>query len=372
VHRILYLIPYTLYPIPFTSNQFHTLAWNFFDAMTILENVDLQSLNTFGIDVLGSKFTTITSVKEAQALFLSPLFKNSKHLILGGGSNVLFTKNFEGLIVKVELRGIETLTEDDNTVTLKVGAGEIWHQFVLHCVERNWGGVENLSLIPGTVGAAPIQNIGAYGVEIKGIIVGVEGVEINTGKVTTFSNAECKFGYRDSIFKQNAKGKYLISSITLKLTKKNHQLNTSYGAIEETLKQRGILHPTVKDISDAVIHIRRSKLPDPEVIGNAGSFFKNPTIEVKLYESIKKDHPSFPSYPSGDGLVKIPAAWLIEQCGWKGKTFDAIGVHKNQALVLVNYGGGDGNQIWQLALDIKASVQQKFDINLQPEVNVID
>ena len=339
--------------------------------MTILENVDLQSFNTFGIKVLGSKFTTITSVKDAQSLFMSPLFKSGKHLILGGGSNILFTKNFEGLIVKVELRGIETLEEDDNSITLKVGAGEIWHHFVVHCVERNWGGVENLSLIPGTVGAAPIQNIGAYGVEIKNIIVDVEGVELSTGKIRSFSNAECEFGYRDSIFKQKAKGKYLVSSIALKLTKNNHRLNTSYGAIEETLKQQGIIHPTVKNISDAVIHIRRSKLPEPEVIGNAGSFFKNPTIERKLYESIKKDHPSIPSYPSGDGLVKIPAAWLIEQCGWKGKTFDGIGVHKNQALVLVNYGGGNGKQLWQLALDIKSSVEQKFDIDLQPEVNVV-
>ena len=344
----------------------------FFDTMTILENVDLQSFNTFGIKVFGSRFATITSFNEAQSLFLSSLFKSSRHLILGGGSNVLFTKNFDGLVVKVELRGIEILKEDDNFVTLKVGAGENWHQFVLHCVEQKWGGVENLSLIPGTVGAAPIQNIGAYGVEIKNNVISVDAVEISTGKTRSFSNAECNFGYRDSIFKQSAKGKYLISSVTLKLTKRNHQLNTTYGAIEETLKQRGVIHPTVKNISDAVIQIRRSKLPDPEVTGNAGSFFKNPTIDSKLYESIKKDHPSFPSYPSADGLVKIPAAWLIEQCGWKGKTFDGIGVHKNQALVLVNYGGGDGNLIWQLALDIKASVQQKFDIELQPEVNVID
>ena len=339
--------------------------------MTILENVDLQSLNTFGLKVSTSRFVTITSVEDAKALFQSPLFKKNKHLILGGGSNMLFTKDFDGLVVKVELRGIEILNENEDAVTLKVGAGENWHQFVLHCVERNWGGVENLSLIPGTVGAAPIQNIGAYGVEIKNIITSVEAMEIDTGKVKTFSNSECNFGYRDSIFKQSEKDKYLISSITLILTKKNHQFNTSYGAIEEILKQQGISHPTVKSISDAVIQIRRSKLPDPQVVGNAGSFFKNPTIDNKLYESIKKDHPSFPSYPSADGLVKIPAAWLIEQCGWKGKTFDHIGVHKNQALVLVNYGGGEGNKIWQLALDIKASVQQKFNITLQPEVNVI-
>ncbi|HZI23834.1 MAG TPA: UDP-N-acetylmuramate dehydrogenase [Chryseolinea sp.] len=255
---------------------------------------------------------------------------------------------------------------------MKVGAGENWHQFVLYCVERNWGGVENLSLIPGTVGAAPIQNIGAYGVEIKNIITSVEAMEIDSGEIKTFSNSECNFGYRDSIFKQNEKNKYLISSITLILTRRNHHFNTSYGAIEETLKQQGISHPTVKSISDAVIQIRRSKLPDPQVVGNAGSFFKNPTIDNKLYEFIKKDYPSFPSYPSANGLVKIPAGWLIEQCGWKGKTFDQIGVHKNQALVLVNYGGGEGKRIWQLALDIKASVQQKFNITLQPEVNVID
>lgn len=303
---------------------------------------------------------------------MTPLFKDNKHLILGGGSNVLFTKDYTGLIVKVELRGIEIVAEDDDTVTLKVGAGEVWHDVVQYCVNRNWGGIENLSLIPGTVGAAPIQNIGAYGVEIRNVMRSVEAIEISTGKIRMFSNSDCQFGYRDSLFKQSAKDRYLISAVTITLTKRNHQLTTSYGAIEETLKQQGVVYPTVKDISDAVIQIRRSKLPDPKVIGNAGSFFKNPTIDSTLYESIKKNYPTLPSYPSGDGLMKIPAAWLIEQCGWKGKTFDSIGVHKNQALVLVNYGGGNGKQLWQLALDIKASVQQKFDINLQPEVNVVD
>lgn len=339
--------------------------------MTILNNVDLQSFNTFGIKVFASRFVTLTSVKDAQSLFSSPEFTKDRHLILGGGSNVLFTKDFDGLVVKVEFRGIETLSENDDTITLKVGAGEIWHQFVLHCVARDFGGVENLSLIPGTVGAAPIQNIGAYGVEIKNVVNEVQAIEISNGKTRNFTRTECNFGYRDSIFKQQAKDKYLISSVTLTLTKRNHQINTTYGAIEETLKQQGVLTPTVKGISDAVIHIRRSKLPDPAVIGNAGSFFKNPTIDIKLYESIKKEYPSFPSFPSGDDQVKIPAAWLIEQCGWKGKTIDSIGVHKNQALVLVNYGGGDGSKLWQLAMDIKASVQNKFNITLQPEVNVI-
>jgi UDP-N-acetylmuramate dehydrogenase len=340
--------------------------------MTILENVDLQSFNTFGIKVSASRFVTIKSEDEAKELFQSSFFRDSKRLILGGGSNVLFIKQFDGLVVKVELRGIDVVNENEDTVIVRVGAGENWHQFVLHCVEKNWGGVENLSLIPGTVGAAPIQNIGAYGVEIKNVIHSVGAIEIETGKAKTFTNAECNFGYRDSIFKEREKDKYLISSITLILTKRNHRFNTSYGAIEETLVQQGLSHPNVKSISDAVIHIRRSKLPDPQVVGNAGSFFKNPSIDSKLYDSIKKDHPSFPSFPSGNGLVKVPAAWLIEQCGWKGKTFDHIGVHKNQALVLVNYGGGEGKKIWQLALDIQASVKEKFNITLQPEVNVIE
>jgi len=256
-------------------------------------------------------------------------------------------------------------------VTLKVGAGEIWHEFVMYCVERNWGGVENLSLIPGTVGAAPIQNIGAYGVEIKKIINQVDAIEISSGSTRTFTNADCSFGYRDSIFKQEAKDKYLISSITLTLTKKNHQFNTSYGAIEETMNQHGTRPLSVKNISDAVIHIRRTKLPDPARIGNAGSFFKNPSINTELYDFIKKSYPSLPSYPSANGLVKVPAGWLIEQCGWKGKTFDNIGVHQHQALVLVNYGDGSGEKIWQLAMDICASVKDKFNISLQAEVNVV-
>jgi UDP-N-acetylmuramate dehydrogenase len=231
--------------------------------------------------------------------------------------------------------------------------------------------VENLSLIPGTVGAAPMQNIGAYGVEIKKNILTVEGVEIGSGMVTSMSNEACRFGYRESLFKHEAKDKFLISSITLTLTKKNHAFNISYGAIEETLKQMGREKLSVKNISDAVIHIRQSKLPDPARVGNAGSFFKNPSIHADLHDFLKKRYPSLPSFPSTDSLVKIPAAWLIEQCGWKGKTFGAIGVHPLQPLVLVNYGGGEGEKIWQLAMDIQGSVKEKFDIILQPEVNVL-
>jgi len=339
--------------------------------MTIQQNVDLLPYNTFGIQAFAKSFTTIKTIEDATTLFASEIFKKQKHFILGGGSNVLLTKNFDGLVVKVEILGKEVIHEDDSTVTLRVGAGENWHAFVMYCVERNYGGIENLSLIPGTVGAAPMQNIGAYGVEIKKNILGVEAIEIVTGDVRYFDAQDCKFGYRESIFKQEVKDQFLISSVTLKLTKKDHHFNVSYGAIEETLKQLDTKTLSVKAISDAVIYIRSHKLPDPARIGNAGSFFKNPSIQAELMDFIKINYPSIPSYPSTNGLVKIPAAWLIEQCGWKGKTFDSIGVHQHQALVLVNYGGGKGEKIWELAMKIKESVKEKFDVTLQPEVNVI-
>lgn len=339
--------------------------------MTVSQNVDLQPYNTFGIKVFAKHFTIVHSASEASELFASSLFKNEPHLFLGGGSNLLFTGNYEGLVIKIAISGKEIVAEDDDSISLKVGAGENWHALVMYCVERNLGGIENLSLIPGSVGAAPIQNIGAYGVEIKKIISSVEAIEISSGLPRVFTNEECQFGYRESIFKQRAKDKYLISSITLTLTKRNHQLNTSYGAIEEVLKQKGVDQLSLRSISDAVIYIRSTKLPDPVRIGNAGSFFKNPSIHVDLHDFIKKEYPSLPSYPSAEGLVKIPAAWLIEQCGWKGKTFGNIGVHPQQPLVLVNYGGGEGEKIWELAKQIRDSVKAKFNISLQPEVNVV-
>jgi UDP-N-acetylmuramate dehydrogenase len=339
--------------------------------MMIQENVDLLPYNTFGIKATAKYFTTVKSIEEAKELFASPLFKKEKHLILGGGSNLLLTKNFEGLVIKVDIKGKEIVKEDDRYAIIKVGSGENWHAFVMYCVDKNLGGLENLSLIPGTVGAAPMQNIGAYGVEIKKNILAVEALEISTGDVRYFSNEECHFGYRESIFKHEVKDKFLISSVTLRLTKSDHQFNISYGAIDETLKQLGTTSLTLKAISDAVIYIRSNKLPDPSRIGNAGSFFKNPSIQADLVDFIKKDYPSLPTFPSTDGLIKIPAAWLIEQCGWKGKTFDNIGVHQHQALVLVNYGGGKGEKIWELAMKIRDSVKEKFNITLQPEVNVI-
>lgn len=337
----------------------------------VQQNVDLYPFNTFRIHATARHLVTVKSVDEAREVFKSELFGGYRHLILGGGSNILMTKNFEGLVVKNEIAGISVVTENDADIRLKVGSGENWHRFVMYCVDRDFGGIENLSLIPGTVGAAPMQNIGAYGIEIRDVIHNVEAIEMKSGALRIFDRDECAFGYRESIFKQSLKDQYFISSITLSLTKKNHRFNVSYGAILDVLKEKGVSERSIRSISDAVIDIRSKKLPDPAVIGNAGSFFKNPSVEPSSFELLKKNYPAIPSFPGENNLVKIPAAWLIEQCGWKGKTLDNIGVHKNQALVLVNYGGGEGKKIWGLAMEIQSSVIQKFGIHLQPEVNVI-
>lgn len=339
--------------------------------MEVKDSVDLFPYNTFRIHARASSLVTTRTVAEARQVFKSDLFRKQPHLILGGGSNILLTGNFDGVVVKNEITGVSTVREDDLTILLKVGSGENWHSFVTFCVERDLGGIENLSLIPGTVGAAPMQNIGAYGVEIREVIHNVEAIEIKSGITRVFNNEECAFGYRESIFKQALKNQYFISSITLSLTKKNHRFNISYGAIGEVLKQRNIQELSIRAISDAVIDIRSRKLPNPEVIGNAGSFFKNPSVDSRHFDALKKKYPAIPFFPGENGLIKIPAAWLIEQCGWKGKTLGNIGVHKHQALVLVNYGEGEGRKIWELAMDIQSSVREKFDILLHPEVNVI-
>lgn len=336
------------------------------------ENVDLYPFNTFGIHSNARYLATVTSVTEAKEVFASDLFLRHRTLVLGGGSNILLTGDFDGLVIRNAIKGITTIREDERSITLKVGSGENWHGLVMHCVDRNFGGIENLSLIPGTVGAAPMQNIGAYGVEIKEVIDCVDAIEMATGKARTFSREECAFGYRESIFKQALRGRYFISSVTLTLTKKNHHFNISYGAIAEVLREKHVVEPSVRTISEAVIEIRKRKLPDPAVIGNAGSFFKNPSVDHGVFEVLKGKYPDLPSFPGENGLVKIPAAWLIERCGWKGKTIDNIGVHRHQALVLVNYGDGEGKKIWQLAMDIQSSVREKFNIHLLPEVNVID
>lgn len=339
--------------------------------ITAKENVDLFPYNTFGIHAKARYLVTVKSLEEAGEIFRSDLFKENRSLILGGGSNILLTSDFDGLVIKNELRGITTVRQDDQELDLKVGSGESWHNLVMYCVERNLGGIENLSLIPGTVGAAPMQNIGAYGTEIKDVIQSVEAMEIRTGSLKTFTREECAFGYRESVFKQHLKNQYFISSITLSLTRKDHRFNTSYGAIREVLAEKNVTDVTIKAVSDAVIEIRRKKLPDPAVIGNAGSFFKNPSVDHATFEALQRNYPAIPSFPGERNLIKIPAAWLIEQCGWKGKTVDNIGVHKHQALVLVNYGLGEGRNIWQLAMEIQSSVKEKFNILLHPEVNVI-
>ncbi len=334
----------------------------------ISENTSLLPYNTFGIDVKASKFGRFSSTEELHAL-LSHRGKEEKLLILGGGSNVLLTEDFEGLVIRNEIKGFEVISEDENTVDIKVGAGEVWHEFVLQSIEKGYGGVENLSLIPGSVGASPMQNIGAYGVEIKDVFVSLEAYHIESGEVHTFDKESCQFGYRESVFKRRLKGQYIIVSVTYRLTK-NHSLNTSYGAIEAELKERGINNPTIKDVSDAVIAIRQSKLPDPKEIGNAGSFFKNPVVEKSVLVSIQEKHENVPNYPAGD-KVKLAAGWLIEQAGWKGKTFDTFGVHKKQALVLVNYGGSKGQSILDLSTQIITDVKSKFGVELEREVNII-
>ncbi len=331
------------------------------------QNISLQSYNTFGIDVHAARFATVHSLKQLRAI----LRKEQPALILGGGSNLLLTKNVEGLVLKNDFRGIERLKETKDSAIVRFGAGENWHEIVLWAIENGLGGIENLSLIPGTVGAAPIQNIGAYGVELCDVFVELEAIYLKSGRKRVFHLEECKFGYRDSVFKRRLKGKVFITSVSLKLTKK-HQPQLSYGAIGKVLEEQSIKKPTIKDVSDAVIQIRSSKLPDPKVLGNSGSFFKNPEISAAKFKVLTSKFPEAVHYPLPDGRFKIPAGWLIEQCGWKGKRVGNTGAHKNQALVLVNYDGkATGKEVFDLAMSIQASVQSKFDILLTPEVNVI-
>lgn len=338
--------------------------------MTLKENYSLKQQNTFGIDAYARYFIDFDSLETLNKVLSLDEYKNLPRLILGGGSNILFTKNFDGLVLHNKIKGIEIINEDQKHVYIRAGAGEIWHNLVLFCVNKNFGGLENLSLIPGTVGAAPIQNIGAYGVELKDCFDSLEALEIHSGKIKTFNLKECDFNYRDSVFKRHHKGQYIIANVTFRLTK-NPVLNTSYGAIQAVLEESGIKNITIKDISEAVCQIRKSKLPDPAIIGNAGSFFKNPEISVSVFEKLKITYPNLPSYPTTPGMVKIPAGWLNEQCGWKGKVIGNTGVHKDQALVLVNHGGATGNEVKQLALAIQLSVKEKFGIELETEVNII-
>ncbi len=335
--------------------------------MKIQQNISLKEYNTFGIAANAKRFISVSSVYELQQLL-----KTEKEVfLLSGGSNMLLTKDIDMLVVHLNITGVSIDTEDDKHVYLTVNAGEDWHEFVLWCIANDYGGIENLSLIPGNVGTCPIQNIGAYGVEVKDTITKVEGLEVATGKLVSFSNEDCKFGYRNSIFKNTHKGKIVLTSVGFKLTKKDHQLNTSYGAIETELASRKVIKPTLKNISDAVISIRKSKLPDPKEIGNSGSFFKNPVISKKQFLEIQKIHANMPNYVVSENEIKIPAGWLVEQSGFKGKRFGDAGVHEKQALVLVNFGNASGQDILELAKKIQITVFSKFQISLEIEVNIV-
>ncbi len=338
--------------------------------LAIRQNVSLKSLNTFGIEAKAHFFVEVQNKDELINILLNNDFKDMPKFILGGGSNILLTKDFEGLVIKINIKGIEKIKEDAESVWVRAGAGENWHEFVLYCLENGWNGVENLSLIPGTVGAAPMQNIGAYGVEIKEVFDSLVAVNRANGELQTFSKEACQFGYRESIFKNEVKNQYVIVNVTFRLSKKAN-FNISYGAVAQTLASMGVTALTAKAISQAVIKIRQSKLPNPEQIGNAGSFFKNPEISKEQFDVLKAIYPAIPNYPVGEQTVKVPAAWLIEQCGWKGKRIGNTGSHKDQALVLVNYGGATGQEIQALAEQIQQSVLEKFGIHLNMEVNII-
>jgi UDP-N-acetylmuramate dehydrogenase len=334
----------------------------------IQENFNLRPYNTFGIEVVAKRFGAFTTIQELRELLSQR--NDDELLFLGGGSNVLFTQNFDGLVLRNELKGIEVVEEDDKNVIIRSGAGEVWHELVLHCVENGYGGIENLSLIPGSVGASPMQNIGAYGVEIKDVFVSLEAYHIETGEIHSFDKEACEFGYRESVFKRRLKNQYVITSVTFKLTKE-HVINSSYGAIESELEKMGVTEPTIKDISTAVIAIRSSKLPNPTVIGNAGSFFKNPVVDKSILENIQKNYEKVPNYPAPNGKIKLAAGWLIDQAGWKGKTFGNFGVHKMQALVLVNYSDAQGAEIFDLSTKIIEDIKSKFGIVLEREVNIL-
>ena len=338
--------------------------------MQIQKNVSLKPYNTFGIEATARFFVEIKSIEELKSILQNPDYQLIDKLFLGGGSNILLTTDYDGLVIKINLKGINKVFENDAHIHVKAGAGEIWHDLVVYCVENQYAGMENLSLIPGTVGASPMQNIGAYGVEIKDIFEELQALNLESLEIETFKLDDCHFGYRESIFKHQFKGKYVITSVTFQLNKVPIY-KVAYGDIQKTLEDMNVKSLSIKAVYDAVISIRKSKLPDPAKIGNSGSFFKNPEILKGKYDDLKKKFENMPSYPINEKTVKVPAGWLIEQAGWKGFRDEQIGVHTRQALVLVNYGGGKGEQIKALSAKIQASVLEKFGISLSIEVNFI-
>jgi UDP-N-acetylmuramate dehydrogenase len=338
--------------------------------LQIQENVSLKNFNTFGVEANARYFVEINHNEELAELFLDPQWKQMKMLVLGGGSNMLLLNDFDGLVIRINIRGIEHRISH-NDVFIEAGAGEVWNDLVNFCVIRGYAGLENLSLIPGSVGASPIQNIGAYGVELKDVFRSCCAFELATGQFKTFSKEDCRFEYRESVFKSELKGQYIIVSVKFQLSLLPH-FNLSYGAIEQELSNRHIATPTIKDVSQVVSHIRVSKLPDPSTIGNAGSFFKNPVINAEQFLPLQAKFPNIVHYPAGDSQIKLAAGWLIEQCGWKGKVVGNTGTWKNQALVLVNHGGATGEEVYSFSSQIIDSVYTKFGVTLQREVNIIN
>ncbi|WP_396196819.1 UDP-N-acetylmuramate dehydrogenase [Flavobacterium sp.] len=335
--------------------------------MNIIQNQSLKNYNTFGIDAKAKEFIAVNAIDS-----LIEVVGSKKDLfILGGGSNMLLTQDIQKLVVHVNLKGRAIIEENEDFVIVKAQAGENWHEFVLWCIDQGFGGIENLSLIPGNVGTTPIQNIGAYGVEIKDTLFSCEALNRKTLQIETFTNAQCQFDYRESVFKNELKEQYIITAVLFQLTKKNHAVSTTYGAIETELSKQNIQNPTLKDVSNAVIAIRQSKLPDPKELGNSGSFFKNPIISKEAYEKAKALHPDMPHYVVSENSVKVPAGWLIEQAGFKGKRFGDAGVHKNQALVLVNYGTATGSEVVALSQLIQQTILAQFGIAIEAEVNII-
>lgn len=339
--------------------------------MQILKDISLQEYNTFHLDVKASQWIDIQSIDDLKKAIDYIEKEGLKYYVLGEGSNTLFTRDFEGVILQMNISGKEIIRQNERKVLVKAAAGESWHEFVLWTLAHNFSGIENLALIPGKVGSAPIQNIGAYGVEVKDLIECVEVLEVKTLKIKKIVNSDCEFGYRDSWFKRN-KGKYIITAVNFNFKKTQHtEVNTSYGAIQNVLLEKNIEKPTAKDVAEAVISIRQAKLPDPKILGNAGSFFKNPVVKKEVYDDLKIQYQDIPSFTVSEDLVKIPAGWLIEKCGFKGKRFGNVGVHEHQALVIVNYGNATGEEILALATKIQKTVADKFGITIEPEVNVV-
>lgn len=338
--------------------------------MNVEQNYSLQGLNTFGVAAHAAYYAQVQFPADLAALLADPAVRDLPRLVLGGGSNILFLEDFPGLIIHSAIGGRRVLERDADTALVEAGGGVVWHDLVTFCLKHNLGGLENLSLIPGTVGASPVQNIGAYGVEIKDVFESLDALELATGAVRHFSKAECRFGYRDSIFKRELKGQYLILAARYRLTTRNHAMKTNYGAIDAELRRQGDAPVTIRRISEAVCRIRESKLPDPAQLGNAGSFFKNPVVPAAHYEALKGEYPGLVAYPAATGM-KLAAGWLIDQCGWKGKRVGNVGAHAQQALVLVNYGGATGAEIYALARQIRDSVRDRFGVTLEMEVNLV-